>query len=160
MKNHVTENGGRLNLPLSRGGRFNLPQRQRGFIALISTIIIAAILFAVMGSTEYASFYARSDALGSENERAALALAESCINIALLALATSTDPADYDPTDQIFVVDSDSRGMPRTCSIASVAHAGSEVTVNAYASVGDSFSRVSATATLPPHIRVISWGEQ
>jgi hypothetical protein len=113
-----------------------------------------------MGSTEFASFYARFDSLGVENKRSALALAESCINIALLALATSSDPADYDASGRSTIVDTDFREEPRTCTIAHITHNGSTVTINTYASVDDSFSTVSASATLPPNIHIISWSEQ
>lgn len=132
---------------------------QRGFIALMSTIIIAAILLAMMGSTSFASFYARSDAQAGENKRSALAFAESCVNIALLALAKSTNPENYDPNGQSFDVGADSNGATQMCSIMNVAYSGTDVTINTYASVNDSFSTVSATATLPPSIKIISWKE-
>ena len=138
----------------------NCPHSQRGFIALMSTIVIAAILLAMMASTGMASFYARFDALGVENKRAALALAESCMNVALLGLATSTDPTDYDLIDQIINIGTDARGNSMTCTIASVKHTGQDVTINTYASVDDSFSTIKATATLPPDIRIISWSDQ
>jgi len=132
---------------------------QRGFIALMSTIVMAAILLSIMASTQFASFYARSDALGIENQRAALALAESCVNIALLALATSSDPEEFDIHESVFAVDTDFRGRPRTCTILNVTHSGVDVEISTYASVDDSFSSVSASATLPPNIQLNSWAE-
>ncbi len=134
--------------------------RERGFIALISTVIIAAILLAMMASTEFASFYARSDAFNSENTYAARALAASCINVALLALATSTAPASYNPIDQSVAVDTDIRGNLETCTIKSVIHTESGVTINTFASVDNSFGNVSMTVTLPPRIQILSWREQ
>ena len=130
---------------------------QRGFIALISTVIISAILIALMASVGMASFYARSDALGAENKREAQALAESCVNIALLALATSTDAAHYAPKDQIIVVNGDAHGPATACVIRDIVHSGSNATIDAYASSGNSFVSVSAEISLSPSIQVISW---
>ena len=132
---------------------------ERGFIALMSTIVIAAILLAMIGSTEFASFYARADALGIENKRSALALADSCINIVLLALATSTDPADFDVGGHTFVVNNDSLGEPRTCTIGHFAHVGSTVNMEAYAAVNNSDGSASVIVTLPPHIQITSWND-
>ena len=126
----------------------------------MSTIVISGLLLMMMASTGEASFYARFDSLGVENKRSALALAESCINIALLALATSSDPANYVASAQSVIVDTNSHGAPRVCTIVSVAHSGSHVTINTYGSVNGSFSTVSVTATLPPNIKIVSWSEQ
>src|SRR5882724_11068659 len=96
--------------------------RQRGFIALIATVVISAILIALMASVGMASFFARIDALGLENKREALALAESCANIALLALATSSDSMHYSPVDQEFAIAKNSPVNPETCVIRNVVH--------------------------------------
>lgn len=61
--------------------------RPKGFIALISAIIISAVLIALVFSASTSGMYARFNALGSEYKRASLALADSCSNIALLRLA-------------------------------------------------------------------------
>jgi hypothetical protein len=130
---------------------------QRGFIALMSTIVICAVLLTLMASTDVGSFYARADALGSENKDAAVALAESCINVALLALAASTDPVHYAPINQTVQVGIDRWGNSMTCVIKDAIHSGADVTIDAYASSGDSFGAISVTVSLPPNIQIISW---
>ena len=113
-----------------------------------------------MATVGMASFFARFDSLGLENKRAAQALAESCINVALMAIATSTDPMHYAASGQPVEVGSDARGNPTTCVIRDIIHNGSNVTIDAYASSDDSFDSVSATASLTPGIQILSWNEQ
>jgi hypothetical protein len=137
----------------------NARERQRGFVALIAVLIISAMLVGFMTSVGMASFYARFDTLGSENKREALALAGSCINAGLLALATSTDPALYDPAGQVITVGADARGDSMRCTIRDAIHEGATVTIRSYASVDDSFDTVSATVSLPPSPRILSWDE-
>jgi type II secretory pathway pseudopilin PulG len=132
--------------------------KQRGFVALMSTIIISAILIALMMTIAAASFYARFDALGEGNKRQAQALAEACIDVALLALATSTDAMQYDPAGEVVSVTADADG-PTTCTIKDILHNPSSVTIDAYASSDNSYDNVSATASLSPSIQIISWSE-
>lgn len=130
---------------------------QRGFIALMSTVVISAILIAMMMSVGSASFYARYDALGIENSRQAEALAQSCINIALLALATSTDALHYSVVNQRVTVGVDTRGNPTICTIKNITHNGFRVTIDVFAESHNSFSAVSAIASLFPSIQIVSW---
>ncbi len=132
-------------------------RHERGFIALTSTIIISAVLIALMAEVDLSSFYALFDALGSESKRASLALAESCVQVALLALATSTDPAHFSLTNMIVGVGQDAPGNAQRCVIQSIVHNAAEVSVSAYASSNNSYSEVSARASLPPDITIISW---
>lgn len=137
----------------------NYNNPQRGFVALISAIVMSAVLMAFMASVGTASFYARFDALGIENKRESIALAESCVDTALLALATSTDPTHYDPSGRAITIGTDAQGNAMTCTIKDVVQAGGDVTISAYASSGNSFGSVSAVASLPPKIRLISWNQ-
>ena len=58
-----------------------------GFAALVSTVIISAILLVAAASAARASFWARFGLFARENKKISAELAESCINIALLDLA-------------------------------------------------------------------------
>lgn len=62
----------------------------RGFVALMSVIIISAILLLYVFGLGASSFFARFDALDSENQRIARSAAESCVNEALLQIAQGT----------------------------------------------------------------------
>lgn len=134
-------------------------QTQRGFVALMSAIIVSAILIGLMASGGLAGFYARFDALGTENKREALALGESCINAALLALATSTDPTRLSLNDEIVDIGADAEGRPMTCVIKDIMHSGLNATIDAYASSDDSFANLSVTAVLTPSIQIVSWDD-
>lgn len=58
-----------------------------GFIALMSVIIISAILLVLVFTLGVSSFFNRFDALDAENKRISLGLAEACVNVAMLKIA-------------------------------------------------------------------------
>ena len=60
---------------------------ERGFIALVSALIISVVLLSIVIVSGMGSFYARMDALGKEQAAQARSLASSCVDVALLALA-------------------------------------------------------------------------
>jgi hypothetical protein len=61
----------------------------RGFIALTSAILIAAVLLGITTTLSTSGYFARGDSLTSEFKRVSLGLAESCANAALLKFATN-----------------------------------------------------------------------
>ncbi|MEJ0001783.1 MAG: hypothetical protein WDN09_01170 [bacterium] len=67
--------------------------RQEGFIALVTVLILMTVLMMLMFANNTSSYFARFDALGSENKRISLGLSESCSNAALLRLAQNYDYA-------------------------------------------------------------------
>ncbi|MES2087828.1 MAG: hypothetical protein V4467_02435 [Patescibacteria group bacterium] len=153
------------------------PQKNKGFIALMSTIIISTILMAIVFTTNMSSFYARFDALDGEFKRKAFALAESCANETLLRLAKNYS---YDPTtDPDFVT---GKGLPISiedgeCLIVSVlppaprAGALSEITIITQGIYRNTFSNLKVEITTynpgiasmivptPPNIDVKLWTE-
>ncbi len=68
-----------------------IPQKTSGFIALISTIIIALILLVMAIEEGMAGFHARFNILGTEAKEQAVALAEGCADQATAHLIT--DPS-------------------------------------------------------------------
>ncbi len=60
-----------------------------GYIALISTIIISAILIGLTAMVSQSSFFSRFDSLNGEYKRISKGMAESCVNLALLEIAKS-----------------------------------------------------------------------
>ncbi len=65
-------------------------QKERGFIALISVIIICASLLLIATTLSYTGFYARTNGLDSEYKERSSAFAEACGDQTLLAL--TNDP--------------------------------------------------------------------
>ncbi len=62
-------------------------QKQRGFIALISAIIISVILLLVITNLSLTSFYDRFNVLDTELKTRSSDLAEACADTALLNVA-------------------------------------------------------------------------
>lgn len=86
--------------------------RNRGFIALISAIIISVILLGLAVAVGSSTFFARFNALNREYKRISLGLAESCVHAALAKISldydyTITGDPDYDSGRGGVVVDLD-----------------------------------------------------
>ena len=62
---------------------------RQGFIALITAMILSAILMVVTVALNQSSFFARSALLDSEYKEKSTALVESCLNTAILKLAVN-----------------------------------------------------------------------
>ncbi len=75
---------------MSGNNRNNHCIRERGFIALISVIIISAILLTLIYTLNASSFFARIDTLTSEYKRTSLGSAEACVNAAMLKIAQNS----------------------------------------------------------------------
>ncbi|OGI94361.1 hypothetical protein A3A03_03420 [Candidatus Nomurabacteria bacterium RIFCSPLOWO2_01_FULL_40_18] len=93
----------------------------KGFMALISVVIISAILLLVAISLSNTSFYGRSNILDSELKEKSSALAEACVDVAILKL---TDNSSYSPIDEFVnvgsekcTIDSISVGNPKIIKV-------------------------------------------
>ncbi|HEY9585493.1 MAG TPA: hypothetical protein VJJ02_02790 [Candidatus Paceibacterota bacterium] len=125
---------------------------QQGFIALMSSIIISIILMTMVLTVSTSSFYARFDALGGENKRESLGLAEGCMNLALLRLAENPSAPDWSVFDGDCVVNPPappSSGYPKTFDIT--------ITAKHF----DAFSNIRAEITMqdPESLAVSAWEE-
>ena len=89
----------------------------RGFIALISILVISAVLLVLLFTLETASFFTRFGALEAENKRESLSLAEACVSVARLQFARG----DYaQKSVQVDVSDT-----TKVCKICEITAAGS-----------------------------------
>jgi len=61
--------------------------KQRGFIALMSAIVISVLLLAITLSLGFSGFFTRFNILDSESKERSSALAEACGDTAILNLA-------------------------------------------------------------------------
>jgi hypothetical protein len=79
----------------------------QGFVALMSAIIISAVLLVVITFLSYSGFNSRSNALHAEFKERSSALAEACADQALLAIANnnsySGDATSTIGADQCYV---------------------------------------------------------
>ena len=141
--------------------------KTRGFVALISVIIISIVLLGLVSASNTAGFFVRFNASNAEFKRQAFALAESCANTALLSLAQNYT---YTPSQSIQVsFGSDS------CSIDSIADVGApspnsrSVRITASAHYMQAFSTLQLDAiitnpaapsgNLPQAVTITSWRE-
>ena len=62
-------------------------KNKKGFVALMSVVMMSIVLIAFAVLVARASFWARFDLLARENKKISLALAQGCIDSALLGLA-------------------------------------------------------------------------
>ena len=97
-------------------------KNQRGYIALISAIMISAVLIIISISISTTSFFSRFNVADAEYKKRSKALAEACIDQGLLKYAQ--DPS-YTGNNEVVNVGSD------TCKVVSVASSGSNVIVQA-----------------------------
>lgn len=96
--------------------------RKKGFVALMTAIILSVILLTVAATLNQTGFLARSEVLDSEYKDRSSALAEGCVDTVLLNLANNssyivTTPASVN-------IESDA------CSIDAVSTTGAQTTIN------------------------------
>ena len=95
--------------------------KQHGFMALISTIIISIILLSMAVSLNLTNFYAQSNTLDSEFKEISFNLAESCIQIALLKIIQNPN---YHPDNELMNINS------KTCTLISINNGAIETMAN------------------------------
>ena len=61
----------------------------RGFIALMSAIIISAVLLIIVTTSSFTGFFGRTNILDAELKARSAAAAEACINSQILAIASN-----------------------------------------------------------------------
>lgn len=125
------------------------PGSEEGFIALISVIIIAAILTVIAFSLGTAGFFLRFNILDNESKKISLALAEGCVQKAMLDLANGS----------LSVPQTVSVGS-NSCKICDKSGAG-PITIKTRALYNNAFSNLAAVlAQSGTSFTVNSWDEQ
>lgn len=120
----------------------------RGFIALMSVVIIGAILLVFVYLLSASSFLARFDALDGEDKRVSLGLAEACVNAAVLQIAQSNAAAG-----QVTVDASDPKKTCRICSVDPISGA-----IFARAVYNGAYTNLAVT--VDNAYNVTAWSEQ
>ncbi len=124
---------------------------EKGFAALISTVIISAILLAVAASASRAAFWARFDLLARENKKISAALAEACVNAALLDWA---EGKNISLPKRVVVDDS------KECEISEINNmANGDREINTRANWKNSYTNLKITAKLDKDSGEITIGD-
>jgi|SRR3989344_3599404 len=125
---------------------YRYKQRNEGFAALITAIVLSLVLIIVTVTLNRSGFFARSAILEAEYKEMSSALAEACVDIAMLRIATT--PGYSVTNDPIAIGD-------ETCTIDSVA--GDNIQTSA--DVNGSVTRFEVIVDLSDDLAVISWNE-
>jgi hypothetical protein len=120
-------------------------ETQSGFVALMSVIIISAILLTLVFTMNLLSFFARYDAYGEDNKRVSLGLADACVEAAKLKIAQNAAYVPASTGDCVSVGDTcGALGATKTCRICSVsAGAGNSYTITTGAVITGSYTELS-----------------
>ncbi|MDD5068282.1 MAG: hypothetical protein PHS53_00910 [Candidatus Pacebacteria bacterium] len=108
-------------------------KQKQGFIALISTIVISVVLLLVVSTASLTGFYGRSDILDSELKERTNALAEACVDKAILYVADGsahTYPELVSVSTDKCYIDSISAGVIKTHALYSSFRTNLQVTIN------------------------------
>jgi hypothetical protein len=109
---------------------WNKHSRSRGYAALCSVIILAAVLTSLIFMSQQMAFDSRLNALESGYALQARQLAESCVTVARIRMLTSNA---YMPHDDRVSLGQDASGHLLECTIQEVAILGGVHVVSAFA---------------------------
>ncbi|OGN03956.1 MAG: hypothetical protein A2831_00095 [Candidatus Yanofskybacteria bacterium RIFCSPHIGHO2_01_FULL_44_17] len=85
-----------------------LENSQDGFVALISAIIIGAVLVAITFALGFSSFISRANILDVEFKEKSIGLAEACVDAAIILLQGNSGYVPVAPPGDLIPVGSDS----------------------------------------------------
>ncbi len=122
---------------------------QKGYIALVSAIIISLLLMAVAFALSFSSYFSRFNITDSSTKEISLSLAESCVDKALLSLAQNSS---YGGNETITV------DGTKNCSILPVETNGSQKTVKTSAVFQQATANIKVIVNLPA-FTIVSWEE-
>ena len=83
----------------------NIKNNKKGFVALISAIIISVILLLIVTNLSLTGFYNRFNILDSELRERSVALAEACVDTAILKLTINSAYSPINETVSVGVDD-------------------------------------------------------
>ena len=135
---------------------------ERGFVALMSVIVMSAVLLVLLVTLNTSSFFSRFDALDSENKRVSTGLAESCVSALALKLAQNPNYVPIQPAgDCVSVTDTCGvTGAQKICRICSVATSGIYSTSTVRALYNGAYTTFTvAMNTTPGSFSITYWSE-
>ena len=123
--------------------RSRLPQATAssngGYFALMAAIVISALLLALTFTVSFSGFFSRFNVLASESKEHSMALAEGCVDHAMLALSINPD---YSPTNEVVKVG------PEECVVESVEGTGLNKTIKITGEFGQSHTNLVVDVTV------------
>ena len=123
----------------------------KGYIALISVLLISVSLLIAVASLSFAGYLNRFVVLDAQSKEQSLAYAEACISQAMGEIARN---ASYSPTNFSLEV----AGLTNACVIESVFPSGTNRTITAHSIVNTATTRIQTTINASTLV-VSSWNE-
>jgi hypothetical protein len=111
---------------------YNLRPKNSAFIALISSVIISAVLLVIVLSMTTKGFFARSNGIENQNKKISFVLAESCLDIAKLKLKQDVSYAGGEIIPQNL----------GSCAICPVQYSSGKIKVYTRSAVRDSYTNL------------------
>ncbi len=136
-------------------------ERERGFVALMSIMILSAIVLVMIFTLGASVFFSRFSALEGEYKRTSLALAEACATTAMLKVAQSSTYTPAVGGECVSVSDSCGvSGATKTCTICSVALSSGTYTVRTRAVFKGSYTTLEVKGSMAAtNFVVTQWTE-
>lgn len=132
----------------------------RGFVALISVVLISAILLIVIVTLGLSTFFQRFDTLDTENKRVSLGYAEGCVNAAMLRIAQNAAYAGGEYCSLNSTCSSSMSASLRVCEICQVTYPSGKAQILARAAVNGAYSNLTVTVNpTPGNFTVLGWSE-
>lgn len=119
-------------------------KKDSGFVALITAIILTAILLTITVTLNQTSFFTRGILLDSEYKERSAALAEACVDVARLKLANDLS---YSGNETVNISDSQCRIRPIASKVIETTATSSQSVTNLRVIIN------------PSDISVVSWNE-
>jgi hypothetical protein len=128
---------------------------QDGFVALVSAIVISALLIIIAASLGYTGFFSRFNILDGEFKETSVGLAEACAEISRVEIANNTS---FNPSNKVYAIGT---GTPQPeCTIVSVTPPGAHYTVQVKAEYNKSVSKITTELDrVSDNVNVFSWRE-
>jgi hypothetical protein len=124
----------------------------KGFIALISVIIISAVLLVVTSTLSFSGFYGRYNILDSELKERSKSLAEACGDIAILKLAGDINYSHTWP--EVININE------KSCSIENISSDGTNTTINTQGTTnGGAYITKIQIVLKNLDLSIVSWDE-
>ena len=118
----------------------------KGFVALMSVIIIGAMLSLFVFTLGVSTFYSRYGIFDSENKHMSVALADACVNSAILKIAQNPSYAPAAGGECVGVGgECGGTGELQVCKICDVTTAGAITTIQIRAAYGGAYTNVAVS---------------
>jgi hypothetical protein len=124
-----------------------IKSKNGGFIALISAVIISVLLLTITLTVSLTGFFGRFNVLDSESKERSIALAEACVDMAVLEYST-----DGVMTEESKVVDDES------CDVHDASESGGILTIVATGEFNSAFTNIKAVIDTSD-MSISSWDE-